>query len=103
MEERFLTGRIAAILYSSPNNPSWICLKDSELKGIGELCTKYGVIALEDLAYFGMDFREEYGIPYQPPYQPTVANTSSRRVMPCQVRLSASGNTSVSNSVPSVS
>ena len=28
---------------------------------------------MEDLAYFAMDFREDLSVPFQPPYQPTVA------------------------------
>ena len=38
--------------------PSWICLKEEELRIIGELATRYDVIVLEDLAYFAMDFRQ---------------------------------------------
>ena len=34
-------GNISTILYSNPNNPSWICFTDNELKTIGELATKY--------------------------------------------------------------
>ncbi|MCK4638724.1 MAG: aminotransferase class I/II-fold pyridoxal phosphate-dependent enzyme, partial [Bacteroidales bacterium] len=66
-------GDITSILYSNPNNPSWICFTDKELKIIGELANKYNVIIMEDLAYFGMDFRKNYSIPGEPPYQPTVA------------------------------
>jgi aspartate/methionine/tyrosine aminotransferase len=58
LEEYLSTGRIAAILYSNPNNPSWMCLTDSELKTIGELANKYGTIVIEDLAYVTMDFRK---------------------------------------------
>lgn len=58
LEEYLSTGRIAAILYSNPNNPSWMCLTESELKTIGELATKYGAIVIEDLAYVTMDFRK---------------------------------------------
>ncbi len=68
------TGRVSSILYSNPNNPSWICFTDEELKIIGELATKYDAIVIEDLAYFGMDFRKDYSQPGKPPYQPTVAN-----------------------------
>ena len=58
--ESFLEkGHIAAIIYSNPNNPAWICLEESELKIIGELATKHDVIVLEDLAYFCMDFRKD--------------------------------------------
>lgn len=72
--ERYLEkGNIAAIVYSNPNNPSWVCLREDELKTIGELATKYDVVVLEDLAYFAMDFRKDLSTPFQPPYQPTVA------------------------------
>jgi len=67
------TGKISTILYSNPNNPAWICLTDEELRIIGELATEYDVIVVEDLAYFGMDFRKDYSRPGQAPYQPTVA------------------------------
>ena len=72
--ESFLeTGKVSSILYSNPNNPSWICFNEKELKTIGELANKYKVTVIEDLAYFGMDFRKDYSTPGQPPYQPTVA------------------------------
>jgi len=73
LESYFSTGKIHSVLYSNPNNPSWICFNDKELRIIGELATKYNVVIIEDLAYFGMDFRKDYGHPGQPPYQPTVA------------------------------
>jgi aspartate/methionine/tyrosine aminotransferase len=73
--ESFLkTGKISSLLYSNPNNPAWICLNEEELAIIGELCMKYDVIVVEDLAYFGMDFRKDYSTPGKPPYQPTVAH-----------------------------
>jgi aspartate/methionine/tyrosine aminotransferase len=81
LEEKFATGRISAAMYSNPNNPTWICLKEQELEGIGNLCSKYGVIAIEDLAYFGMDFRVDYGIPFEPPFQPSVANYTDQYVL----------------------
>lgn len=69
LEEYLSTGRIAAILYSNPNNPSWMCLTEGELKTIGELATKYGAIVIEDLAYVTMDFRKSVdpatGLPTQ--------------------------------------
>jgi aspartate/methionine/tyrosine aminotransferase len=43
------------------------------LRTIGTLAKKYDVIVLEDLAYFGMDFREDYSVPGVPPFQPTAA------------------------------
>jgi aspartate/methionine/tyrosine aminotransferase len=81
IEERFATGRVGGLLYSNPNNPSWVCFKESELEGIGRLCSEYQVIAIEDLAYFGMDFRAEYGIPYEPPFQPTVARYTDQYIL----------------------
>ncbi len=73
--ESFLeTGKVSSLLYSNPNNPAWICLNEDELATIGELSRKYDVIVIEDLAYFGMDFRKDYSNPGKPPYQPTIAN-----------------------------
>ncbi len=73
LESLLSTGKISSILYSNPNNPSWICFNEEELAIIGELSMKYDVIVIEDLAYFGMDFRKDYSIPGEPPYQPTIA------------------------------
>lgn len=67
------TGKFGALIYSTPNNPAWICFSPDELKTIGALCTRYDVIALEDQAYFGMDFRKDYSRPGSPPFIPTVA------------------------------
>ena len=73
IEEIFSTGKIGGVLWSSPNNPTWVCLKESELEGIGNLLTKYDVIGIEDAAYFGMDYRQDYSKPGVPPFIPTVA------------------------------
>lgn len=73
MEEYLKDGDIAAIVYSNPNNPAWICLEEEELKIIGELATKYDAVVMEDQAYFCMDFRHPFGRPYQAPFVPTVA------------------------------
>lgn len=73
LEEYLSKGNIAAILYSNPNNPSWICFTEEELQIIGELATKYDTIVLEDLAYFAMDFRRDLSQPGTPPYQVSVA------------------------------
>lgn len=71
--ESFLdSGKISSILYSNPNNPTWMCLTEDELSVIGELSGKYDVIVIEDLAYFGMDFRKDYSKPGLPPYQPSI-------------------------------
>ena len=74
LESYLKKGNISAFLYSNPNNPAWICFTEDELKTIGELANKYGVIVIEDLAYFGMDFRQDFGKPGQHPYQATVAH-----------------------------
>lgn len=74
-------GNIHSILYSNPNNPSWICFTDEELKIIGELATQYDAVILEDLAYIGMDFRKDYSQPGQPPFQPTVAKYTENYIL----------------------
>lgn len=80
--ESFLSQNdICTICYSSPNNPSWISLTERELQIIGELATKYDVIVVEDLAYFGMDFRQHYGQPGTPPFQPTVAHYTENYIL----------------------
>jgi aspartate/methionine/tyrosine aminotransferase len=81
LESYLSRGNIAALIYSNPNNPSWVCLKEEELRIIGELATKYGTIVIEDLAYFGMDFRKDLGTPFAPPYQPTVAHYTDDYVL----------------------
>jgi aspartate/methionine/tyrosine aminotransferase len=74
-------GNVAAIIYSNPNNPSWICLKEEELEIIGAAADRHDVIVIEDLAYFAMDFRKDLGRPFQAPYQPTVAKYTNNYVM----------------------
>ena len=72
LEELVSDGKVCTILFSNPNNPSWACLTEEELKIIGDICTKYDIIALEDMAYMCMDFRKDRSVPFSPPYQPTV-------------------------------
>ena len=72
LESYLEKGNICAIIYSNPNNPSWVCLTEDELHTIGTLATKYDTVIIEDLAYFAMDFRKDLSVPFQPPYQPTV-------------------------------
>ena len=81
LESYLEQGDIAAIIYSNPNNPAWICLEDSELAIIGELATRYDVMVLEDMAYFCMDFRQDLGKPWQPPYPPTVAKYTDNYIL----------------------
>lgn len=82
LESYLSKGNICCIVYSNPNNPSWMCLTESEIKTIGELATKYDTIILEDLAYMTMDFRRNgLGIPFQPPYQVTVSHYTDNYIM----------------------
>ena len=74
LESYLKNDNICAIVYSNPNNPSWVCLTESELKTIGKLATQYDCIIMEDLAYFAMDFRQDLSTPFEAPYQPTVAH-----------------------------
>lgn len=81
LESYLQTGKISTLLYSNPNNPAWICLTEEELSIIGELATEYDVIVIEDLAYFGMDFRKDYSRPGEPPFQPTIAHYTDNYVI----------------------
>ena len=81
LESYFKEGNIAAILYSNPNNPAWICLTEEELQIIGDLANKYDVIVLEDMAYLCMDFRKDMSVPFQPPFQSTVAKYTDNYIM----------------------
>ena len=72
LESYLKKGNIHSIIYSNPNNPSWVCFTDEELRTIGELATQYDVCVIEDLAYFGMDFRRDISKPGVPPFQPSV-------------------------------
>ena len=81
LERHFQSGKIAAMLFSNPNNPSWMCLTERELEIIGRLATIYNVLVIEDLAYINMDFRDgSRGTPYEPPYQPTVGRYTNNCV-----------------------
>ncbi len=81
LEELLKDGDIAAIVYSSPNNPTWITFTEEELSIFGEMATKHDTIILEDLAYFGMDFREDYSKPFCAPYVPTVARYTDNYIL----------------------
>jgi aspartate/methionine/tyrosine aminotransferase len=74
LESYLESGKVSSLLFSNPNNPTGLCLNEDELSTIGELARTYDVIVIEDLAYFGMDFRKDYCKPGTPPYQPTVAH-----------------------------
>lgn len=81
LESYLEKGNIHSIIYSNPNNPSWICLTEEELQIIGECANKYDVIIMEDLAYFAMDFRRDLSKPGEPPFQPTVAKYTDKYVL----------------------
>ena len=81
LEEELAGGDIAAIIYSNPNNPAWICLEEEELQVIGELATTHDVIVMEDLAYFCMDYRRDLSHPYEAPFVPTVARYTDNYIL----------------------
>ena len=81
LEEELSAGDVAAIVYSNPNNPAWICLEEEELKVIGELATRYDVIVMEDLAYFCMDYRKDLSQPFRAPFLPTVAKYTDNYIL----------------------
>lgn len=81
LESYLSKGNITGIIYSNPNNPAWTNLTEQELLAIGRMATKYNAIVLEDMAYMGMDFRHDFGIPYRPPYIPTVAKYTDNYII----------------------
>jgi len=81
LESYLSKGHISSILYSNPNNPSWICFTDEELRTIAELADKYDVIVLEDLAYIAMDFRIDLSKPGVPPFQPSIAKYTDNYIL----------------------
>jgi aspartate/methionine/tyrosine aminotransferase len=81
LESYLKTGKIHSVVYSNPNNPTWVCFTEDELRIIGELATKYDVVVLEDLAYFAMDFRNDLSKPFEAPYQVSVGNYTDNYVL----------------------
>ncbi len=81
LEEMLSDGDVAAIVYSNPNNPAWICLEEEELQIIGEMADRYDVTVIEDLAYFCMDYRCDLGHPFEAPYPPTVARYTDNYIL----------------------
>jgi aspartate/methionine/tyrosine aminotransferase len=81
LESILQNGNISAMLYSNPNNPSWICFTEDELKIIAEMADKYNVVVLEDLAYVAMDFRKDLYTPGEPPFQATVARYTDKYIL----------------------
>lgn len=81
LEEVLSKGNVTGLLYSNPNNPAWTNLTEAELETIGRLATKYDCIVLEDLAYFGMDFRRDVSHPGVPPFGATVARYTDNYIL----------------------
>jgi len=81
LESYLSKGNISCIIYSNPNNPAWICFDEEELSIIGDLANKYDVVIIEDLAYFGMDFRVDLSRPGVPPYQVSVAKYTGNFIL----------------------
>ena len=81
LEKILSEGGVCGLVYSNPNNPSWVCFTDEELKGIGKLATKFDVVVLEDLAYFAMDFRKDLSKPFTAPFQPSVGKYTDNYVL----------------------
>lgn len=81
LESYFSQGNISSVIYSNPNNPTWVCFTEEELQIIGELATKYDVVVFEDLAYFAMDFRKDLSKPFEAPFQATVGKYTDHYVL----------------------
>lgn len=81
LDELLGDGRVTAMIYSNPNNPSWSNFTEEELKIIGDAATKYDVIVMEDLAYMGMDYRKDFSKPYKAPYIPSVGHYTDNYIL----------------------
>lgn len=81
IESYLAAGDVAAIVYSNPNNPAWVCFTEEELRTIGELATRYDTVVIEDLAYLCMDFRKPLGRPFEAPYQTSVARFTKNYIL----------------------
>lgn len=81
LESYLSKGNVTGMIYSNPNNPAWTNLTEEELEIIGRLATKYDCIVLEDMAYFGMDFRKDISNPCKPPYASTVARYTDNYIL----------------------
>lgn len=80
--ESFMSkGNISTILYSNPNNPTWISFTEKELEIIGKMANKYDAVVFEDLAYFCMDFRKDLSVPGEAPFQPSVAKYTDKYML----------------------
>ena len=81
LEKALSSGRVTAMLYCNPNNPAWTNLTERELEIIGKAATRHDVVVIEDVAYFGMDFRTDIAVPFQAPYASTVARYTDNYIL----------------------
>ena len=81
LEDVYSQGNICAVLYSTPNNPTWMSLTDEELEIIGRISAKYDVLVIEDLAYMTMDFRRDMSRPFEAPFQPSVSRYTDNYII----------------------
>jgi aspartate/methionine/tyrosine aminotransferase len=81
INRRLEKGNIGGVIWSSPNNPSWICLNQDELDGMAEAGDKHNVLMIEDQAYFGMDLRQDYYHSGEPPFVPSVSRKGKNWVI----------------------
>lgn len=81
LEEVLSAGNICAMLYSTPNNPTWMSLTEEELEIIGRVAKRHDVIVIEDLAYMTMDFRRDMSVPFRPPFQPSVSHYADNYII----------------------
>lgn len=81
LKEYLDENKISSLVYNNPNNPTWMCLTNSELEIIGRLATQYDFVVLEDLAYLCMDFRSDLSKPGEGPFQATVARYTDNYIV----------------------
>lgn len=81
LDEVLSKGNVTGMLFSNPNNPSWINLTEEELEIIGLMATKHDVIVIEDVAYLGMDFRVDFSHPFKAPFIPSVGKYTDNFIM----------------------
>ncbi len=81
LEAYLSKGNISGIIYSNPNNPSWICFNEGELQTIAKVADKYDAVVVEDLAYFAMDFRKDLSMPGKAPFQATIAKYTRNYIL----------------------
>lgn len=75
------SNHISSVVYSNPNNPTWMCLTECELEVIGRLADEYDFVVIEDMAYMCMDFRNDLSQPDSEPYQVTVARYTKNYII----------------------